>query len=148
MSVRNSIADGAMKTMNVTHRLILKVSGGRLLSKPFGMPTVELHTTGRRSGARRSTLLTAPVHDSSRVVLVASKGGDDRHPLWYLNLCAQPEVEVTIDGVTRPATARTASADEKAELWPAITEIYRGYASYQKRTERDIPVVICEFSDP
>lgn len=148
MSLRNSTADVLMRTMNAGHRAILKVSGGRLLSRPFGMPTVELHTIGRRSGQRRSTLLTAPIHDNQRVILVASKGGDDRHPLWYLNLVANPDVELTIDGVTRQAMTRTATADEKQEMWPTIVAAYRGYAGYQRRTQRDIPVVVCEFAGP
>ncbi|HEX7133115.1 MAG TPA: nitroreductase/quinone reductase family protein, partial [Iamia sp.] len=78
------------------------------------------------------------------VVLVASKGGDDRDPLWYGNLVAQPDVEVTIAGTTTPMRARTATAEERAELWPRITTAYKGYAGYQKRTDREIPVVICE----
>jgi deazaflavin-dependent oxidoreductase (nitroreductase family) len=144
MALKDTLTDLGMKGMNLGHRAILKASGGRLLKQPFGMPTVELHTTGRKTGQRRSTLLTTPIHDDNRVVLVASKGGDDRDPLWYRNLVADPDVEVTLAGTTRPMRARTASADEKAELWPEIVKSYKGYAGYQKRTERDIPVVICE----
>jgi deazaflavin-dependent oxidoreductase (nitroreductase family) len=138
------LTDLAGKTMNAAHRTALKLSGGRVLSTAFGMPTVELHTTGRKSGKRRSTMLTTPLHDDDRVVLVASKGGDDRHPDWYVNLSANPEVELTIDGDTRPMRARTSSSDEKAELWPQIVAAYRGYGGYQRRTTRDIPVVILE----
>ena len=144
MGLKETLTDIGMKGMNTSHRAILKVSGGRLLTTPFGMPTVELHTTGRKTGQRRSTLLTAPVHEDGRVVLVASKGGDDRDPLWYRNLVADPDVELTIAGVTTPMRARTASAEERAELWPRITQAYKGYAGYQKRTDREIPVVICE----
>lgn len=144
MNVTHTLTDLGAKGMNLAHRAVLKASGGRVLSTAFGMPTVELHTTGRTSGQRRSTMLTAPIHDEQRVVLVASKGGDDRHPQWYRNLVAQPDVEVTIGGQTRALRARTASTDEKAELWPQITSAYEGYAGYQRRTERDIPVVICE----
>ena len=64
--------------------------------------------------------------------------------MWYLNLVANPDVELTMNGTTRPMRARTASAEEKAALWPRITKVYRGYAGYQKRTGRDIPVIICE----
>jgi deazaflavin-dependent oxidoreductase (nitroreductase family) len=109
----------------------------------MGMPAVELHTTGRRSGRRRTVILTAPVHDATRVVLVASKGGDDRHPDWYLNLRDDPHVELTMDGTTRPYLARTATAEEKAELWPRVVAAYKGYAGYQRRSSRDIPLVIC-----
>jgi deazaflavin-dependent oxidoreductase (nitroreductase family) len=144
MGLRETLTDLGMKGMNVSHRAVLAVSGGRLLKAPFGMATVELHTIGRKTGQRRSTLLTAPVREDGRVVLVASKGGDDRNPLWYGNLQANPEVELTIAGETTAMRARTATPEERAELWPRITEAYKGYAGYQKRTDREIPVVICE----
>ena len=144
MAVPPTVMDLTTKGMNVVHRALLTVSGGRIGRTAMGMPAVELHTTGRRSGQRRSVMLTTPVHDDHRIVLVASKGGDDRHPDWYRNLVDEPDVEITMDGRTRPFRARTASAGEKAELWPQVTASYKGYAGYQKRTGRDIPVVICE----
>src|SRR5262245_17056778 len=147
MDARNVFTDVAAKVMNTGHRVILRLSGGRVLNTAFGMPVVELHTTGRKSGARRSTMLTTPLQEDDRVVLIASKGGDDRDPDWYRNLVANPDVEVTTAGATRKMRARTASAEEKAELWPRITESYKGYAGYQQRTSRDIPVVICEPRD-
>jgi deazaflavin-dependent oxidoreductase (nitroreductase family) len=138
------LVDAGFKLMNATHRAALFVTGGRFPNKLFGMAPVELRTTGRKSGQSRLTMLTSPIHDENRVVLVASKGGDDRDPQWYRNLTANPEVEVTIEGSTRKMRARTASAEEKAALWPDIVAAYRGYDSYQKRAHRDIPVVICE----
>jgi deazaflavin-dependent oxidoreductase (nitroreductase family) len=78
------------------------------------------------------------------VVLIASKGGDHRDPQWYLNLVANPDVEVTINGETRPMRARTASPGEKTSMWPDIVAVYKGYDSYQKKAGREIPVVICE----
>ncbi|AEF42894.1 nitroreductase family deazaflavin-dependent oxidoreductase [Hoyosella subflava] len=143
----NALVDRGAKLLNLAHRIILKVSGNRLLTNPFGMPVVELHTVGRKSGLPRSCYLTSPVHDSNRVVLVASKGGDDRNPDWYRNLQSNPDAELVIHGSRRKVHARTASADEKAELWPQIVAAYKGYANYQQRTDRDIPVVICEFRD-
>jgi deazaflavin-dependent oxidoreductase (nitroreductase family) len=136
--------DTLTKSMNRAHRLIWKLSGHRLLANPFGMPAVELHTTGRKSGRRRTVILTTPIHDESRVVVIASKGGDDRHPDWYTNLVAQPEVEITMDGATAAYRARTATPEEKAQMWPRVVEAYKGYAGYQRKTDRDIPVVICE----
>jgi deazaflavin-dependent oxidoreductase (nitroreductase family) len=144
MSTRNAVTDVGGKIMSRVHKAVLTVTGGRVLSKAFGMQVVELHTTGRKSGQRRSTMLTAPVIDENRVVLIASKGGDDRHPDWYRNLTANPDVEITIGGVTRKMRARTASPEEKAELWPQAVAAYKGYGNYQTKTERDIPVVICE----
>jgi deazaflavin-dependent oxidoreductase (nitroreductase family) len=130
--------------MNWTHKEVLRVTGGRFPKTLFGMPGVELHTTGRKTGQRRTTMLASPVHDERKVVLVASKGGDDRDPEWYRNLCADPDVEITIGGETKKMRARTASPDEKAALWPQILASYRWYDSYQRRAGRDIPVVICE----
>ena len=144
MGFRDRLTDLLMKALNAVHRGVLIVSGGRVGRTIGSMPAVELHTIGRSSGKRRSTMLTAPVHGNGRYVLVASKGGDDRNPQWYLNLVANPDVELTVDGTTVPMRARTASAEEKAELWPGIVATYRGYAGYQHKTERDIPVVICE----
>ncbi|TFD73545.1 nitroreductase/quinone reductase family protein [Cryobacterium gelidum] len=144
MKMRDRVTDIGMRTMNGVHRMVLGLSGGRLGWTIRTMQTVELHTTGRSSGKRRSTMLTAPVHEDGRYVLVASKGGDDRHPFWYLNLVAQPDVELTIRGVTRPFRARAASSVEKAALWPRIVAAYPGYGTYQGKTERKIPVVICE----
>ncbi len=144
MSLQQQLADIGLKTMSRVHRAILHTSNGRVLNSAFGMPAVELHTVGRKSGLPRSTMLTAPVVDGQRIVLVASKGGDDRDPDWYRNLMAHPDAELTMDGQRRPVRARQASAAEKAELWPRVVAAYRGYAGYQRRTRRDIPLVICD----
>ena len=108
------------------------------------MPTLELHVTGRTSGERRSTLLTAPIIDGDTIVLVASKGGHSVHPQWYKNLVANPEVEITIDGATKRLVARTAKGEEREALWQRITKDFKNYAGYQRGTEREIPVVVCE----
>lgn len=126
------------------HRVVLAATGGRWPRTLAGMPTLELHVIGRTSGEKRSTLLTAPICEDDRVVLVASKGGHSDHPQWYKNLVVNPDVELTIDGQTRAMTARTATAEERDELWRQITSTYRGYAAYQSSTDRQIPVVICE----
>ena len=144
MTTKDSLTDLQMKGMNAVHKTLLKVSGGRLGATLGSMPVVELHTVGRSSGKRRSTMLTTPVHDEGTYVLVASKGGDDRDPDWFRNLVANPDVELTVDGTTIPLTARVATEDEKSELWPRIVEAYKGYAGYQEKTDRNIPVVICE----
>jgi deazaflavin-dependent oxidoreductase (nitroreductase family) len=144
MSLQQSLADIGFKAMSQAHRAIVGLSNGRVLGSAFGMAAVELHTVGRKSGQPCSTMLTAPVIDGDRVVLVASKGGDDRDPDWYRNLVAHPEIELTMAGQRLPMLARRASAAEKAELWPRVVAAYRGYGGYQRRTERDIPLVICE----
>lgn len=146
MALKEAVVDAGAKAMNMSHRIILKASRGRVLATPFGMPGIELTVTGRKSGLRRTTMLTAPIMDSEKVVLVASKGGDDRDPEWFRNLVANPDVEVKViaTGEVRRLRARVAGPDEKAAMWPSIVASYRGYAGYQRRTRRDIPVVVCE----
>lgn len=136
--------DLVTKTVTSLHRGIYHLSGGRLLNRGAGMPVVVLTTTGRKSGQKRQTMLTSPVHDDDRVVLVASYGGDDRNPAWFLNLRDHPGVELEMDGTTRSMTARVANPEEKAELWPRVVEANKGYAGYQTKTDRDIPLVILE----
>lgn len=126
------------------HRVLLKLTGGRFPKRVMGMQPIELHHTGRTSGKPRQTLLTAPICDDDRVVVVASKGGHPDHPDWYKNLVANPDVEIVVDDVRRPMVARTASAEEKEQLWPEIVSKYKGYDGYQRSTDRDIPVVILE----
>ncbi|HEU4809008.1 MAG TPA: nitroreductase family deazaflavin-dependent oxidoreductase [Homoserinimonas sp.] len=144
MKIRDWLADVLLKAMNAAHRAVLQATGGRVGWKLGRMTAVELHTIGRSTGQRRSTMLSAPIRDGDRFVLVASKGGDNRNPEWYLNLVANSEVELTVRDQTFRMHARTATPAEKAELWPTIVRVNPGYAGYQRKTERDIPVVICE----
>jgi deazaflavin-dependent oxidoreductase (nitroreductase family) len=144
MSRPRTLPDIGFKIMGLSHRAILRLSGGRILNSAYGMPVLELRTTGRTTGQVRPTTLTSPVFDDNRVVLVASKGGSDHDPQWYRNLQVNPDVEIVLEGKTRKLRARTASADEKAELWPQILGAYKGYGDYQAQADRDIPVVICE----
>jgi deazaflavin-dependent oxidoreductase (nitroreductase family) len=138
-------SDFALKTMNSVHRLLVTVTRGRAGHELGGMPVVELTTIGRRSGKPRTVLLTAPLRDGEGYVVVASRGGDDQHPAWFLNLRDRPEVEVAIKGgERRPMLARIASAEERASMWPQIADRYRNYAGYQKRTRREIPLVVLE----
>lgn len=132
------------KALEGGHRTLLKLSGGRFPKSMKGMQVVELHVTGRKSGKTFSSMLTAPICDDSRIVVIASKGGHTDNPDWYKNLVANPNIEITIDDKRLPFTARTASKEEKAEMWPTIVAKNKGYAGYQENTTRDIPVVICE----
>jgi deazaflavin-dependent oxidoreductase (nitroreductase family) len=136
--------DIGFKVSTGIHRRLFDLTKGRFAGKMAGNPVVKITTTGRKSGKQRHTMLITPVHSADRVVLVASKGGAPRHPTWYLNLRDHPQVTVTMQGSVRPMVARTATAAEKAELWPEIVKAYRGYAGYQNKTDRDIPVVILE----
>lgn len=134
--------DTLFRGVNALHRTVVRASRGRVGGRLGGMPVVILETVGRKSGETRRTMLTSPVTDDETVVLVASYGGDSRHPAWYLNLSANPDVTIERDGVRMSMRARTATAEEKVALWPRIVKAYRGYAGYQKRTDREIPVVL------
>jgi deazaflavin-dependent oxidoreductase (nitroreductase family) len=135
--------DSFLKMMNAVHRAALTVSGGRLGWTASNMPVLELTTTGRKSGRRHAVMLTSPIRDGDALVVVASRGGDDRSPAWYLNLVANPEVDVAVQGKPPvPMLARVATADQRARLWPLVTADHRNYADYQKRTEREIPLVL------
>lgn len=136
--------DVIARALTSFHEATFRATKGRLGGNLFGMPVVMLTTTGRKSGKPRTTMLTTPVRDDTRIVLVASYGGDDRHPTWFLNLRDNPDVEVTMEGETRKMRARVATPEEKAELWPKVTSKYKGYAGYQTKTDRDIPLVIIE----
>jgi deazaflavin-dependent oxidoreductase (nitroreductase family) len=138
--------DLVLKTMNTVHRTMLKCSGGRLGWLVGSMPVLELTTIGRTTGKKRSVMLTSPVQEGESLVVVASRGGDDQHPSWFLNLEANPDVEVTMkDAKARPMRARIATPEERDRIWPLVTAKFKNYAGYQSRTEREIPLV---FLDP
>ncbi|WP_433527152.1 nitroreductase/quinone reductase family protein [Nocardia pseudovaccinii] len=133
----------ALKAMNIAHRGLLRATGGKMGNSFSGMPSLELTTIGRKSGRTHTVMLTAPLVDGDTIVVVASRGGDPIHPAWYLNLRDRPEVEVSFrSGPLRPMIARTATAEERAELWPRVIAGYNGYADYQRRTTREIPLVL------
>lgn len=135
-------SDLVLKSMNTAHRLLRAVTFGKVGWKVGSMPVLELTTVGRRSGEKRTVLLTSPVQEDGAYVIVASRGGDDHHPAWFLNLQANPEVTVTLeDGAPRTMRARVATSAERTRLWPSVTAAYRGYAGYQEKTDREIPLV-------
>ena len=137
--------DLTLKAMNAVHRAILKISRGRVGFQFAGMPVVELTTTGRRSGLPHTVLLTSPARLGEALVLVASRGGDDRHPAWFLNLEHDRQVQVAVQGgPARPMLARVATAQERDELWPGIVARYPNYGGYQTKTQRVIPLVVLE----
>jgi deazaflavin-dependent oxidoreductase (nitroreductase family) len=139
-----NIKDELAKGVNVLHRSLFEATKGRVGGRVMGMPALILHTTGNKTGTPRATMLTTPIRDGETLVLVGSYGGDDREPMWTRNLRANPDVEITIDGATRPMRAHVASSDERAALWPRVTSSYKGYAGYQTNTEREIPLVVLE----
>ncbi len=111
--------------------------GGRMMGAPVGL----VHTTGAKSGTKRVQPLIY-LEDGDRYVIVASKGGTDRHPAWFHNLKAHPETEIELRGKTVPVRARVVDDAERTELWPKLVAIYKPYAEYQKHAgDRVIPVV-------
>jgi F420H(2)-dependent quinone reductase len=118
-----------------------RLSGGRVMGKMGAAPILLLTTTGRKSGESR-TVPVLYLKDDQSFVLVASLAGAPKHPAWYLNLEANPKVKLQVGSQRFDGAARRASAEEKARLWPRLVAMYPQYADYQKRTTRDIPVVI------
>ena len=110
-----------------------------------GTTVLVLTTTGRKTGEKRSSALIYQEYDGAYLV-VASKGGADTPPAWYLNLQADPNVDVQVLADRFHATARTAAADEKPELWRVMTATWPQYDEYQTKTDREIPVVVLERS--
>ena len=133
--------------MNAVHRLILGVTRGKAGWTAGNMPVLELTTIGRKSGEPRSCLLTSPIQENGEIVIVASRGGDDHHPAWYLNLLETPQVQVSYKGAPHKImTARTANSEDRARMWPVVAGAYKGYAGYQEKTSREIPLVILSES--
>src|SRR3954452_18365871 len=108
-----------------------------------GTKTLILTTTGRKSGEPRKAPLIYGEHDGDYLV-VASKGGADEPPAWYVNLKADPSATIQVWGEKLAVTARDATDEEKAELWPIMTAEWPAYDEYQKKTDRPIPVVVLE----
>lgn len=136
-------SDLFLKAMNGVHRLVLTATGGRTGWTAAGMPVLSLTTTGRKSGQRRTVMLTVPARDGDTLVVVASRGGDDRAPAWFLNLIAEPMVEVALQGgAPQMMRARVASAEERARLWPVVIADQPRYRDYQLKTTREIPLVL------
>ncbi len=137
--------DRIARGLSAVHACVYRLSGGRVAGRVAGMPVLLLTTRGRTSGKRRTVPLTYFV-DGDAIVLVGSYGGDDRHPGWYRNLRSDPRAEVTRGRRRRTLTARDATPAERDRLWPRITATYPGYARYQRRTSRRIPLVV--LTDP
>jgi deazaflavin-dependent oxidoreductase (nitroreductase family) len=131
--------------MNAVHRTLLRVTGGRAGWTASNMPVLELTTTGRRTGRPRSVMLTSPLQVGTTLVVVASRGGDDQPPAWFLNLTANPQVGVALQGKpSQPMRARLANPDERTRLWPQVIADHKNYADYQARTTREIALVLLE----
>jgi deazaflavin-dependent oxidoreductase (nitroreductase family) len=124
-----------------------RASRGRIGGRFDGAPACILHHRGAKTGQARETPLVY-LPDGDNVVLIASMGGAPKHPSWYHNLRAHPDVEIERDNGREAMAAREAEGDERAQLWERIVAMYPGYADYQARTERRIPVMVCEPRSP
>lgn len=131
----------AMKVAGTIHRWLYRRSGGKVGGSAGGMPILLLTTTGRKTGRARTWPL-GYVTDGERLVVVASALGQADHPAWYLNLRADPCVTVRRGAATRVMVAETAGGSERARLWSRLVREYPYFADHQRKTSREIPVVI------
>jgi deazaflavin-dependent oxidoreductase (nitroreductase family) len=125
------------------HVAAYKLSHGRVGGTYSGAPIALVESVGRKSGRHRTHPLICH-DDGDNLVIVGSKGGIDKHPAWYLNLKANPETDAWWKGKKRHVRARDATDEERKRLWPMMVEVYPPYEDYQRRTERQIPVVVLE----
>jgi F420H(2)-dependent quinone reductase len=138
-----SFAHLVNRVMGAAHRGIYRATGGKIAGSFKGAPILLLTTKGRKSGKPR-TMPLLYLRDDGNLVLVASSGGSAGHPGWFLNLRDDPQVEVELGRDRKRLRARVATGEERGRLWPRLVEMYAPYDSYQRKTSREIPVVILE----
>ena len=125
------------------HTAAYRASHGKIGGRYGRAPVALVESVGRKSGKRRTHPLLA-TEDGDNIVVVASKGGVDKHPAWYHNLMANPETTVNWYGDVRRVRARETTGEERERLWMQMTEVYPTYEDYQRRTDRQIPVIVLE----
>jgi deazaflavin-dependent oxidoreductase (nitroreductase family) len=135
--------DLQFRILGGVHRRVYRLTGGRIGGRIANMPVLLLTTTGRKSGRPRTQPL-AYTRAGEGYAVIASKGGAAHHPLWYLNLRANPLAEVTVGPVTQRVRAREAEGDERERLWRQLADRYSGYDKYARKTSRRIPVMVLE----
>lgn len=132
---------GLWKVISRIHMWLYRATRGLIGHRAAGLASLLLTTTGRRSGEPRTVALTY-VPDGDDYVVVASNGGADRDPAWWLNLTAKPDATVQVGAATVPVVAHVAAGDERRRLWPMLTAANPFYARYELLTARPIPVVV------
>jgi deazaflavin-dependent oxidoreductase (nitroreductase family) len=135
--------DLPFRIVGSVHRLVYLLTGGRVGARIADMPVLLLTTTGRKTGKPRTQPLTY-ARTGDGYVIIASKGGADRHPLWLLNLRAHPLAQVTVGRETQSVRAREVKGEERERLWRRLADVYSGYDRYARKTTRRIPVVVLE----
>jgi len=133
----------ALKRFAHAHIWVYRRTNGRLGAKLLWFPAALLTTTGRKSGASRTTP-TLYLRDGDKIVLPASYGGRDGKPAWYLNLKTEPKVRVQVRDEVMDLIARDATDHERRLYWRKLTRIYPPYKGYQQAADRRIPLVVCE----
>ena len=144
MALKDSLQKAVWKGMVAGHVGAYRRTGGKLGGRMRGGEILLLTTRGRRSGRAHTNPLMF-VRDGESFVVIASNGGQPRHPAWYWNATSHPEVGIQIGPRRRRAAARTATREERAQLWPEIVARYPGYGKYQTKVTREIPLV---YLDP
>jgi len=144
--MRSSAVRLATRYLGALHRLLYLASGGRIGARIWGLDIVLLTTTGRRSGRARTVPLCS-LRDGASFVVIASYGGLDRSPAWWLNLQREPRATVRVGRIEHHVVAREAPPPERGRLWAEVTARAPGYLEYQRRTARRIPVVLLEPPD-
>lgn len=140
LNLETAAFDQFLKAAAASNKFVYKFTRGRLGGSLAGAPVLFLTVTGRRTGKRR-TIPLLYLADGDRIIIIASKGGDDRHPEWFKNLLVNPQVTVEIGRSKREMRASVVDPNERAALWDRIVGMYKGYAAYQRRTTREIPVI-------
>ena len=132
------------RTMHHLDRFVLRLSNGRSTAATLltGMQILNLTTTGAKSGQPRTVPLVAIPYEANQLVVIASNWGQAKHPAWYHNIVAHPQVTVTRDGRSQAYLARETEGEERAACWQAALATYPGYAAYERRTSRRIPVIL------
>ena len=139
----SSLKRRGIKAMGTIHRGVYRATGGRIGGKVWGLRILLLTTTGRKTGRARTTPLCF-YPDGASLVVVASNGGLEWFPSWWLNLVEHPQATVRVGSGVREVVARPASPEEHTRLWKEITTIAPGYLEYEKRAPREIPLGILE----
>ncbi len=141
------MANLGFRILGGTHRRVYRLTGGKIGGRIGKLPVLLLTTVGRKSEKPRTQPL-AYTRVGDGYAVIASKGGAAQHPLWYLNLRANPLAEVTVGRDTHEVRARDAEGEERERLWRALADLYPGYDRYAQKTSRRIPVVVLELAGP
>ncbi|MGD2061481.1 MAG: nitroreductase family deazaflavin-dependent oxidoreductase [Acidimicrobiia bacterium] len=138
--------DGSVRRWSSVHRVAYRLTAGAIGRRLVNNDMLLLTTIGHLTG-RQHTVPLLYLRDGEALIVIASYGGRPHHPTWYDNLVADPLVQVQVNGKRFPMVARTATASERSSWWPRVEAAYEGYAAYQSRTDREIPVVFLEPAD-